>query len=331
MVNDKKVEVTQKSENEQKNLTNINRKIEFYHIQWIDNDGELVNADKEFFSEMLSSLFGRVPIDDDETIFKVLKNCTKNDVEDEWFFGILGKSLNKDYPLVHEKEGGEIFGLPLDEDKELFFPSHFGVYNGQILISEYNKDSYTPKTHIATLINDYIRNKKINFIDSIRITPIFNENAEEILRNTDKLRSITIGVATGDAPDLADETNSWYSMGKNSRTPDNLYLELTIGMRFKRSNEAYKDMAKIKNDTYELFDTEIFDKLKKFSIGYKDNEGNLRNLNLIENLFFSYTDFIKMNDDTKAVDPKDAFGKIKTMYNNNQSFLNRYLADEEDS
>lgn len=308
----------------------INRKIEFYEINWIDNEGKKVTKDKGFFSKMINSLFGRFPVDREETIFKVLKNFTDESVDDKWFFGILGKSITKDYPLVHEIEAGDITGLNLDDDKELIFPSHFGIYDGRILISEFNRDSYTPKTHIASLINDYIVDKKISYIDSIRITPIFNDDAKEILKNTKKLRSITIGVATENAPDLNDEKNSWYSMGKNAKTPDNLYLELKIGLRFKRSKEAYADMVKIKRDTYELFDTEIFDKLKKFSIGYKDGDGRTRNLDLIENLFFTHTDLIKMKDDTKAVDSEDAFIKIQSTYYSNQSFLKRYINDEDE-
>lgn len=293
----------------------IKRTIHFYQIVWLNKKGEIKLKDKSFFDDIFKHILSRVNHDDYQECLEEYKFK-----DEKWTWGIISKTKKTDFPLKQNLDNHELNELGLPENEGLYYPTHFGIYLGHILISEYNFEGFRAPFFLKRKINEYLKNN-INEIDSVDIRPILREDIEDILISSD-LREIQIAVAS-DNTKIFNDNNDLGIMFNNKKDIPNLGLNIGFSIDNK-SNESFKDMDNIKRKIANFIKYSDISLFKKLSIKRKvDNK--TEEINLLKQIFKTKEEFLKKNTKTRAIDSKDAFKKFKTIYDKNSDELNKYI------
>lgn len=86
-------------------------------------------------------------------------------------------------------------------------------------------------------------------------------------------------------------------------------------------------MDKIKNSFSSLLSKDKIDSLEKFIIRVKTDEG-IDSINLLDYIFKVNVEFLKLDDKSKAIDSKEAFKSLKTIYLRYEVELNDLIVSE---
>lgn len=299
----------------------IKRTVYYYQISWINQNGETVFKDKQFFY----NFFSKILVKEDEEDYlisleekKLNKNQekSKKDENDNWIFGILSKTKKTDFPLKQNMDDGVLSSLDLEENEGLYYPTHFAIYYGTILITEFNFDSLRPNFYIKKKINDILGKREYE-VKEINIKPVIRKDIEEIL-NSD-LREIQLSIAPSKRSVLKENSDLREMFNDIENLPD-LILNIGFSMGKRRSNKYYKEFDNIKRSLLNMFKNDKINSFDKVLIKRKTSD-KIESINLLDQIFKTDEEFIKSNDRNKAIDSADAFNKFKIIYKNNKSEL----------
>lgn len=299
----------------------IKRTIYYYQISWINQKEEIVFKDKQFFYNFFSKILVKEDKDDylirlEEKKINNNQDKSKNEENKNWIFGILSKTKKTDFPMKQNLDDGVLSSLDLKENEGLYYPTHFAIYDGSILITEVNFDSLRPNFFIKRKINDILEKKEYE-VKEIKIKPILRKDIEEILNSN--LREIQLSIAPSKRSILKEEPNL-NSMFKNIESFPDLTLNIGFSMGRRRSNKYYKEFDNIKKSLLNLFKEDKLNSFNKVFVKRKINE-KYESINLLDQIFKTEEEFIKSNDRNKAINSEDAFKKFKIIYKNNKSEL----------
>lgn len=299
----------------------IKRTVFYYQISWINQNGETVFKDKQFFY----NFFSKILVKEDEEAYlisleeKKLNNNqekSKKDENDDWIFGILSKTKKTDFPMKQNLDDGVLSSLDLKENEGLYYPTHFAIYGGTILITEFNFDSLRPNFYIKKKINDILGKREYE-VKEINIKPVIRKDIEEIL-NSD-LREIQLSIAPTKRSVLKENSDLSEMFKDIEKLPD-LTLNIGFSMGKRRSNKYYKEFDNIKRLLLNMFKKDKLNSFDKVLLKRKTSD-KIESINLLDQIFKTDEEFIKSNDRNKAIDSEDAFKKFKIIYKNNKSEL----------
>lgn len=299
----------------------IKRTIEFYKIKWENNNGEYFVQDNEFFSLIFNNIDFNY-FDESNGVGVGVEHLDKYDNTD-WFFGKIAKTKSKDFPLKYNVYEKTVSGIELKSNERLYIPTHFGIYKGQILICENVFEGLSANSVLKNRINHSLKNNVSN-ISSIKFNPLLHEDIKEYLTNN-KIRGVTIGVASDNLSNLV-EKNSIFSRLNELKSPKNIDVEVTFSLNKRRSDKAYSAMDDVMDNIEDiLYNEDIHTNLSKLKVIVKDENLGKNEINLLKPVFKSKEEFIRMDDETKGLDEKDAFSKIKSLYNKYRSEIDNVM------
>lgn len=302
-------------------MSKIRRYVYFYQISWVNEKGNTIYKNHDFFKEIFKEI---CVVEKFDEYWKTVEPYSALNYEN-WTFGIISKTKTTDFPLKQNLVNNNLSSLELDDNEGLYHPSHFGVYNGTILLFENNFEGFRANSTLTNRINKYLKKHKIEGIEKVQIKPIIRSDLKEILLNS-KVRDIQISIAPGKS-NILKEVNSIGEMFNNVNEFPDLTLNLGFSLGKRRSNNFYDSMDKIKNSFLSLLSKDKIDSLEKFIIKVKTDEG-IDSINLLDYMFKVNVTFLKLDDKSKAIDSKEAFKSLKTIYFNYEVELNNFIMSE---
>ena len=298
-------------------MLNIRKKVYFHQISWINNGGENISKDSDFFSSIIKNI---APMEDKSEYKEIIGDLHS---EGDWIFGVISKSKKTDFPLKQNFDDLSLKPLGLAENEGLYYPSHFAIYKGQILISELNIESFRVASFLGRKINQYLKNNDIYNTNKINIKPILREGIKETLQNS-KFRSVQLDIASSNLDTLKSD-NSLRKMFNTIETPPDVILKLGFSIGNKRSEKYYEEM-----DFFFFFFIYILDNysvslFEKMNVKIKNLNGDIEEINILDDIFKVEEDFIRINDNTKAINSADTFLKFRKLYEKNEKELDKYI------
>lgn len=297
----------------------IKRDIYFYLISWIDSENNTIyNLDNDFFNDIFEKI---CTVERFDTYWKSIEKIPDSNHED-WTFGIISKIKTTDFPLKQNLTDKTLSDLKLNENEGLYYPSHFAIYNGKILMFEYNFESFRINSTLKNNINNYLKKHKVNNIKEIQIIPILQDDPKKLL-NDSKVRDIQIDIAPGKSNIL--ESSSLSGMfGNINEFPDDLILTIGVKLGKRRANKYYDKINNIKNKFSDLLSNDKINSLEKFTINVKKDDGT-EIINLLDYFFKVKVELPKSNNKTRAIDSKKAFEIFTSIYSKHEDKLNNYM------
>lgn len=302
-------------------MLNIRKKVYFHQICWINTGNENISKNSNFFYSILVNLSS---VEDKKDYKEVISDIRK---EGNWIFGVIAKSKKTDFPLKQNFDDFSLKPLGLADNEGLFYPTHFAVYKGQILISEFNNESFRVSSFIGRRINQYLNNNNVYNTKKINIKPLIREGLREKLQNS-RIRSVQLDIASSNA-EIFKNDNTLRGMFNTIENAPNVVLTWGVRIKNKRSDEYYKEMESTKNKLMHIIDNYSSDIFEKMSVKVKNSNDEIEYINILDNVFKSEEEFIKIDENTKAINTEDAFLRFKEIYKKNHIELNKYL-DEHD-
>ena len=200
------------------------------------------------------------------------------------------------------------------------------MYNGQILICEYNFDGLVVKSFLERKINKYLEKHPNEDIKSLCFQPIIRDDVQELIENNDKIRGISLTVATNRANIFKRQNNSIASAFNSCEHPDNMDIEVYYKLGNRRAKYAYESMGNLKNEAFEIMnDNQIMSNLKNFYFIVKNDNGDNEKVNALKQVFKTSEEVLKIDSKTKAVDTDDVFFKFKDTYDDNKEELIQFI------
>ena len=111
-------------------------------------------------------------------------------------------------------------------------------------------------------------------------------------------------------------------------TPD-IILRFGFSMGNKRSEKYYEAMDSVKEKILYLLDNYPVSVFEKMNVRIKNSNEDIEEINILDDIFKIEEEFIKIDDNTKAINTDDAFLKFREIYQKNDKELNKYI-DEYD-
>lgn len=218
----------------------IKRTINFYQIVWEDKNLKETAQSHDFFTNMIEPICVNEEYDD----FNIrIDNKTNNKLNDKWYFGVLSKTTKRDHPLKEVISKHEVSGLGFTNDEGLYFPLHFAIFDGQILMCEFYVGGLGVKSSIERRINKRLTKKPHNIINSIIFKPIINKEIKNIIEKSD-IRDVEISLATDYINEMKKNDMSILSKIKNTfimsnfrkfEHPPGIYFTQTFSLKRKSS------------------------------------------------------------------------------------------------
>lgn len=300
-------------------MKEITRTIQFFTINWYGEEGE-IRKDKIFFDDILNKI--SVKVDEDNYISSI----EKQKVDDEWTFGVVAKTRKTDFPQKQDLNSYELTDLGLSENEGLYYPSHFGVFKGRILIVEFNMNSLRANSFLKRSINEYLNTDYFEDVKSVNIKPILRTDLLNLMKES-KILNFEMELDVANVNSFKENHSVSKLLGDVEDIPQST-LKIGLSMGRKKSKKYDDDFNKIKYCLLDIFeDNEMLDSLKRLRVKYRRN-GKINNIDLLNGIFKTEETFIQVNNRSKAINSEDAFEKFKIIYKDNSAELNKNLFKE---
>lgn len=299
-------------------MTTIRRNIYYYQISWLSDDDISTFKDAIFFEEIFDKI---CIVEKHDEYVKGIEKYIGLDYEN-WTFGIISKTKTKDFPLKQNLINHSLASLDLNENEGLYHPTHFAVYEGTVLLCEHNSEGFRVNSTLKNYINNYLKKHKEYGIKEIQIKPVLRKEVKKLLTDS-KVRDIQISIAPGKL-DVLKKTNGLNEMFNNINEFPDLTFNLGFSLGKRKSDKFYDKMDKVKNSFVNLLSKDNVDSLEKFVIKSKTEEG-IETINLLDYFFKTNAEFLKLNEQSKAIDSKEAFESFKVIYNKHKYELDDLL------
>lgn len=311
----------------------LKRNIYFYQINWVEEGRENpVMNDSSFLESILNEKSNELlKYTDDADVF--IKKYDSMKVPDDVALWRVSKIRRTGFPQKFDINALKASDSNLKKYEGLFEPSHFAIFDGKFILSEFNSYGARVQSTIRNLINEYLKEnraklkendkknpgiKKLEKIKKVQIKPILEEDVEKKIDNFSEIRGISIEVATDYAKRLTPEKHSIGSIFAAAQYAEDMYLDIGFTLGRKRPKNSLKLFAKPLKYVKELINREDFnvDNFNKIEIRGKIEEGKApETLNLIEMFMKHERTVLKLDDKTRAVNPKNMYHEILDLYN----------------
>lgn len=302
-------------------LKSIKRKVYFHQIKWKTTGNEINSKNAEFLISIIKKLPSIEYKDEYNEIITDIR------YDGDWIFGIIAKTKKTDFPFKQNFNDLSLTELDLTDEEGLYYPVHFAVYKGQILISEWNYESFRVASFLNRKINQILKENIQNYnTKKININPIIRTDFKEKLINS-KLREIQMDIASSNV-DILKDHDSIKEIFKSIQYPQNLILTLGLSIGNKRADEYYNEMDKIKEKVMYILDENLYHYFRKLKAKIKNPDGKIEEINILDDIFKIEKEFIKVDGNAKAISADDAFKKFKEIYQNNINELDPYINND---
>ncbi len=296
----------------------VTRKIHFYQIVWVKNNGEKIQKSVQFIQNILSRISGQlIKRNDDELLYLDSYKQTTLSNQNRKLYRIF-RLRDKDLPLEFDINTKNISSLSLDKDKVLGEPSHFVVFDGKIMGAEYNH--YGVKwvnSKLMWLINNHLQNNTYGDIKRVEIKPILKKEVYDLIEKFIEIKGIRISVATNYAKLLKQEDpQSFEQMFSAAELVDDMWLHLsfTLGKgrkhgdpaKFERILKSIKKILSREDSKNNVNVLEIRGKL--------EGSDTIESINVLEELMLTEKRIPKLDDRTRAVNPDSMYREIIDSY-----------------
>lgn len=301
----------------------VNRKIHFFQVEWVKENGETVQKDLNFVDSILNSCSNRViEFGRDRLVIQKYRESSNN--RSLWR---LEKIRKDDLPLKFDESQLKDGPLDLKDYEGLAEPSHFVIFDGKIIGAEYNYyGARWINSKLVKIINDYLSQNPSDVV-RVEINPVFRRDLYKLLEKFVEIRGITIKIATNYAKLLSrEDPESFGKMFSAAELIDGVWLTMsfTIGSRrhversrFNRIVEAIKKL---------LERPEAAENLKIMQVkGRIEGVESIETLNLLEEMLVSEKRVAKLDERSRAVNPESMFREIIESYYTFEDELREYV------
>lgn len=316
----------------------LTRNIYFYQIDWIEDDNTVVK-DLKFFESILKKHSNKLVeyLEDSDVLIKNYNDLI-DEVPKDTSLWKLSKIRKSGFPRIVDYTTLIDNKLDLKPNEGLYEPSHFIIIDGKFLLAEFNSYGARVQSTIRNLINNYLKEnraklkesakdkksstdkgiKELENIKKVQIKPILKEDAIERMEKFTEIRDVSIKVATDYVKRFkGPENKSIFEMLSSAQFVPELYLNLDFSLGRKKTKDSKGLFSKIINNIKLLYkhDDLNAENFEKVSVRGKIDEGTApETLNLIE-MFMKYErKILKLDDTTRAVDPKNMFRELLDSY-----------------
>lgn len=332
------------------NITNsINRSIYFYQIDWIEEDNaNPVVKNLNFFENILQNKSDILLEYNDEADLLIQKYRDPiENVPDNIGLWKLSKIRKAGFPRKVNFNTLIDADLNLQEYEGLYEPSHFAVFGGKFLLTEFNSYGARVQSTIRSKINDYLKenreilngenngqgNQELRDIKKIQIKPILEDDVIQRIDEFSEIREVTLKVATDYAIRYTESGNrSLARMFSSAQFVGDMYLNLGFTLGRKKPSNSLSLFSDIINNIKQLYRKNDLtaENFEKVSIRGKIDENKApETLNLIEMLMKHERRVLKLDDTTRAVNPTNMYRELLDLYNLYKHDLeNRYTNEE---
>ena len=299
-------------------MGNVRRKIHFYQIVWVKNNGDKVQKNAQFIKNILSKISGQlIQRGNDELLYLDGYKQTTISSQDRNLYRIF-RLRDKDLPLEFDINTKDISSLNLDKDKVLGEPSHFIIFDGKIIGAEYNH--YGVKwvnSKLMWLINDHLGSNTYGDIKRVEIKPILRKEVYELIEKFAEIKGISISIATNYAKLLKQEDpQSFSQMFSAAELVDNMWLNLSFTLGKGRRHGSPTKFEKVLKSIKKILSRE--DSKNKVNIieirGKFEGSDTIETVNILEELMLTEKRIPKLDDRTRAVNPDSMYQEIVESY-----------------
>jgi len=299
-------------------MEEVTRKIHFYQIVWVKNNGNRIQKNVQFIQNVLSNISGQlIQQNGDELLYLESYQQTTLSNSARQFYRI-SKIRTKDLPLKFDANIKDISPLDLKDYEGLFEPSHFVVFDGKIIGAEYNYYGVRwVHSKLVWLINDYLRNNPQIGIKRVEIKPILKKEVYDLIEKFIEIKGIRISVATNYAKLLNQEDpQSFEQMFSAAELVDDMWLRLSFTLgKGKRYGEPSKFEKLLKSIKKILSRDDRKDNINVLEIrGKLEGSDSIESINILEELMLTEKRIPKIDDRTRAVNPDSMYRKIIDSY-----------------
>ena len=298
-------------------MLNIRKKVYFYQISWINNGKDKISKDSKFFNSIIKNIS---PIEDKTDYKEIIGDIC---FEGDWIFGVIAKSKKTDFPLKQNFDDFSLKPLGLSENEGLYYPAHFAIYKGQILISELNNESFRVASFLGRKINQYLKENNIYNTKKINIAPILREGLKEKLKDS-KFRSVQLDIASSNMEQFKNDNKLRGMFNRIENNPD-IILRFGFSIGNKRSERYYEAMDSVKEKFLHIIEYYPISLFERMNVRIKNSNDEIEEINILDDIFKIEEEFIKIDDNTKAINSEDAFLKFREIYQKNDKELNKYI------
>jgi len=310
-------------------MSEILRKIHFYQVMWVKNNGDKVQKNAQFIHSVLSDISGQlIQQNGNELLYLESYPQTTLSKPARQLYRI-SKIRKSDLPLGFDINKKDVFPLDLKDYQGLFDPSHFVIFDGKIIGAEYNH--YGIKwvhSKLVWLINEYLRNNPQIGLKRVEIKPILKKEVYDLIEKFIEIKGIRISVATNYAKLLKQEDpQSFEQMFSAAELVDDMWLHLSFtlgkGRRYGDPSKFEKLLKSIKKI--------LSRKDSKSNINVLDIRGKLEgsdsieSINVLEELMLTEKRIPKLDDRTKAVNPDSMYREIIDSYTSLKNELEEFM------
>ena len=308
-------------------MEEVRRKIHFYQIIWVKNNGEKVQKDSRFIQDILNKIVNQI-----ESEFRSFLNRQLEAEEELLYLECyessrsipntalyrISKIRSKDLPLIFDIKNITTSSLNLNEYQGLFEPSHFVIFDGKIIGAEYNYYGVRwVNSKLVRLINNYLKQNTLAYIKRVEIKPILKKEVYDLIEKFVEIRGIRISIATNYAKLLKQEDPaSFEQMFSAAEMVDDMRLHLTFSLG---RGKKYGDPAKFKK-ILKLIKKILSREDSKNNVNVMEIRGkfegsdSIESVNVLEELMLTEKRVSKLDDRTRAVNPESMYKEIIDSY-----------------
>jgi hypothetical protein len=313
------------------------RKIHFYQIVWVKNNGDKIQKNAQFIRKILSDISGQ-PIQQNNNELLYLESYQQTTLSGSTrHLYRISKIRKSDLPLGFDINEKNIFPLDLKDYQGLFEPSHFVIFDGKIIGAEYNH--YGVKwvhSKLVWLINDYLRNNPQIGIKRVEIKPILKKEVYDLIEKFIEIKGIRISVATNYAKLLKQQDpQSFEQMFSAAELVDDMWLHLSFTLgKGKKYGDPSKFEKLLKSIKKILSREDSKNNVNVLEIrGKLEGSDTIEKINVLEELMLTEKRIPKLDDRTRAVNPDSMYQEIIDSYlalkDELEEFMNPVTAEDE--
>jgi len=294
------------------------RKIHFYQVVLVKNNGEKIQKNTDFIHDILSKISGQLIQQNDELLYlepyEKLKTLTNTNRK----LYRISKIRTKDLPLKFDANKKDVSPLDLKDYEGLFEPSHFVVFDGKIIGAEYNYYGVRwVHSKLVWLINNHLKQNTYEDIKRVEIKPIFKKEVYDLIEKFAEIRGIRISVATNYAKLLKQEDpQSFEQMFSAAELVDDMWVHLSFTLgKGKRYGDPSKFEKLLKPIKKILFREDSKNNVNVLEIrGKLEGSDTIESINVLEELMLTEKRIPKLDDRTRAVNPDSMYREIIESY-----------------
>lgn len=260
----------------------------------------------------------------------IFQKDNPDEVEDNNCLGKISKIRTSGLPLKYNVDELKEEDLGLLDNEGLFEPCHFAVFDGKVMLSEFNFYGPRVRPTLENLLNKYLNENPVGNVKEILINPILRDDPLETINSFTEMRNIEFRVATDYAQKLKDEQDEHDSIGKmfsSAELVNEMFLTLNFSLGNRRPRDSLSYFRPLIDIAKSLVNRDDFtDGVKVLKMNGKQiGEEDLTSINLAEQIFKTKKNVTKIDTKTKAVNSEEMYLELMSLYIAHKKELNKFI------